>query len=164
MSDNPFSGMGKEDLSGSGSKIFFVPGKYSLLRIQSCRHEQASKFKKKEFFLVNIEVLESNVDDRPAGTVIEYMVMKTLKDGSPNPHYFKNIKKLLMAAFNTTDPADVDEELMALVIGEKQAAAGKYISAVATNVPLGKGGEFTNVDWKHEAPRATGKSLARAEA
>ncbi len=152
---NIWDDMEKEDLSGSGNKIFFVPGEYPLLKIKECRHVEQSRFKKKEFFLALIEVLESNVESRPKGTIIEYMVMATNKDGAPNTKFRANVKKLLMAAFNTTDPADVDKDLVDLVVDEKaQAAAGKYLSAVATNIDLDNGGKFTVLEWKHEEARA----------
>lgn len=147
---NPWEGIEDEDLSDDNSKVFFVPGEYGLLRIEKCEYVEKSKFKQKEFFKATLEVVKSSVPERPAGSRISWMVMRRNKDGKPNARYFANIKKLLMAAFNTDDPADIDADMMQLVTDEKrQVAAGKYVSATATNIDLDGGGKFTQLDWKH---------------
>jgi len=158
-----FDGIEDEKMDGSGSGIYFKPGKYPLLRIQQCKFKEAKKsYKGSDAFIALIEVIESNVPERGPGTIIDYVVKQKKKDGSPNTFYFKNIKKLLMAAFNTDDPADIDKKLIQLCCDAQQAASGKYVSAVATNIDLEGGGIFTGVDFKPESGSDKAASSASA--
>lgn len=139
--------LAKEDMSGSGNGVYFVPGNYPLLKVKECKFKEASEtYKNSDVFIALLEVVDSKVDARAPGTVIEYIVKKKKKDGSPNTFYFKNIKKLLMAVFEVTDPAEINKEVMDLVL-LKGAAVGKHVSAVATNITLENGNPFTSIDF-----------------
>lgn len=157
MAKNPFEGIEDEKMDGSGSGIYFIPGIYDVLKIKHVKFRSAEEtFKGVDTIIFAFEVVQSQVDTRPPGTVIDHVVKKKLKDGSPNPFYFKNIKKVLMAAFGTEDPADIDSDLLALVTDEKkQAAANKTLKAVATNVKTNKGSDFTSVDFTTVAEGGT---------
>jgi hypothetical protein len=115
----------EEDMSGSGNGIYFKPGAYPLLRVKECKFKDAAEtYKKSDVFIALLEVVESDVAEYKPGTIIEYVVKERKSDGEPNTFYFKNIKKFLMACFNTDDHTDIDAKVMNLVLGEKQKAAG----------------------------------------
>jgi len=162
MAKNPFEGIENEKMDGSGSGIYFIPGTYDELVIKHVKFRSAEEtFKGVDTVIFAFEVIKSQVATRPAGTVIDHVIKKKLKDGSPNPFYFKNIKKVLMPAFGTDDPADIDGDLLALVTDEKkQAAAGKRLKAIATNVTTNKGSDFTAVDFTAVTEGGTNSQVA----
>lgn len=152
-----------EDMSGSGNGIYFVPGKYPLLRVKEVKFREAAEtYKKSDVFIAILEVVESEVAERKPGTEIEYIIKERKADGKPNTFYFKNIKKFLMACFNTDDHTDIDAKVMNLVLGEKQKANGSLISAIATNIKIGEAQkDFTSVDFKWAGDHAKAKASAQ---
>jgi len=158
MTHNPFAGIKDVDPNGP-SGIYFEPGNYTA-RIQRCVYKAAAQtFKKVGAFIVEFEILASDNEDRPAGTVVSYV----LKENSP--FFLPNLKQLLMATFNTDDPSDIDDELVLTVSDPKlQAAAGKIVRAVATNTTTQKGGNFTKIMFKTEQSAKVQKTSALASA
>lgn len=146
----------EEDMSGSGNGIFFLPGKYPLLRVKEVKFKTAAEtYKKSDTMIFILEVLESEVPERKAGSEIEYIIKERKKDGKPNTFYWKNIKKILMACFDTDDHTDIDAKVMELVLGPKKKADGSLLSAVATNIKIGEAQtDFTQVEFKSAKDRA----------
>jgi hypothetical protein len=152
---NPFAGIKDADPNGPGG-VYLVPGQY-ILQVLRCTYKSAAQtFKKVGAFIVEFEVQSSSVAERPQGTVVSYV----LKENSP--YYFPNMKQLLMAVFNTDDPADIDDELVLTVTDPKlQAAQGKLVQAIATNTTTQKGSDFTKVFFKAEhQPKIKGSAAS----
>lgn len=145
-----------EDMTGSGNGIYFKPGTYPLLQLKEAKFKPAEDTYKKSDVVIFILEVMVDTEVYKKGTLIEYVVKERKSDGEPNTFYLKNIKKFLMACFDTDDHTEINEKVMNLTLGEKQKANGSFVSAIATNIKIGKqrDKDFTDVAFKYAGDRA----------
>lgn len=128
-----FSGI--ESASSSEGGVYLLPGAYRL-KVDAIK--TGTSRKKRDFFVAEFSILESNNPERPAGTKASWMVMLDLDTA------LGNIKDFL----ETLSGGDVDEEGVELAVSAANPFAGLEIKASAANVKTKKGTDFTKVQWE----------------
>ena len=142
--DNPFSQIEEvtqEEVNRQGGGVFFTGNGNYTVKIARAKDIPAAESKKEEHASIfEVDILESDNEKYPAGMKGVSIVLKDA--GKQKFFYWKEMKALLMAAFNTTDVTDIDAPLCALVFDEKkQAATGKVLRVQCrdkTNEETGK--------------------------
>jgi hypothetical protein len=103
--------------------------------------DKESAFKGNESFIVEGEVLESNVPACPAGYQFSWVTIDAWEG------YLNDVKGFICDALGGADPEQVDEDDLSAVIGEDQALANKQIRCVVKDKMTKKGGRFTQHLW-----------------
>lgn len=139
-----------EDAPMTAGGIYLLPGEYGL-KIREVKNGEAAS-QGWSFFLAEVEVVESTVDERPPGTVCEWMV--AFKNPQYEGTYLGNVKNFLWAAFNGFDPSVTPEQIngkvWALAVSTQQPLRDKFVRANAfekekKNTP---GENFTRITFQ----------------
>ena len=123
MSDTPMSAGG----------VYLLPGDYKL-KVREVKNGKAES-QGWDFFLAEMEVVESTNPDRPAGMVVEWMV--AFKNAQYAKTYVGNVKNFLWAVFNGFDPSvqpeAITDKVWALATSEGQPLRGKTVQCSAVD-------------------------------
>lgn len=158
--------MGKIDDAGmTQGGVYLLPGDYKL-KVREVKNGTASS-QGWDFFLAEVEVVESTNPDRPAGSICEWMV--AFKNPQYNDTYLGNVKNFLWAVFNGFDPSVTPDQITgkvwALAVSEAQPLRGKTVqaSAVEKEKKYAKGESFTRVTFQPwAAPAEQGEAQPAA--
>lgn len=127
---------GIEDASSSKVRRYLTPGKY-VLEIEKVT--DGTTRKGKDFFAVDLSVLESSSEDFAEGDSVSWFVTITGVDSAMG-----NIRSFLEAALCCDDvTGDTVEE----ALSEEQPLTGITLRAEALNVLTRAGNDFTAVNW-----------------
>lgn len=135
------------DITGSKMSeggIYVLPGVYRF-ELLACKHVNMRTGK--QAFVAELRVLESTNPQRMPGSTCSWMV--TL-DQEPA---LGNIKAFIMAAAPCKEE-QVSEDLVLLVIGEKNPLKGRIVRASAVNIKTKRGSDFTKVKWMEDSTDA----------
>lgn len=139
-----------DDASMTQGGVYLLPGEYKL-KVREVKNGTAQS-QGWDFFLAEVEVVESNNPDRPQGAVCEWMV--AFKNAQYQDTYLANVKNFLWAAFNGFDssvtPEQITSKVWALAVSENQPLRDKYVacSAVDKEKKYTKGEFFTRVTFQ----------------
>lgn len=168
-----FDAIGNAKVSGGG--VYLAPGVYPVLQIDTIKMIKTRK--NEEAFVAELDILESQVKERPAGTRASWMAM--LKhDAAPGnikailcaiiganpdaPEADKLVAVLKAYAPNLTpqqDPGRLFGQVASVLMDERtQPAHGYLIRCEAVNVKTRAGGDFTKCMWSE----VDGATQARA--
>jgi hypothetical protein len=135
--------------------IYVLPGIYRF-KVLACKHITTRT--RKEAFVVELEVLESNNTERIVGSLCSWMV--TL-DKEPA---LGNIKQFICTVAKCPEDA-VNEQAVLIIVDEKRNPfKGKTVRAVATNITTKAGRDFTKVKWLEDEVGAAGANAEAAGA
>lgn len=129
----------------SGNYFPAIAAEY-LCEISSCKLKQNRK--KKERFIVELEVLESNCSDVPVGMTMSWVVDTEDEDFAP-----RDLRGFALAAlgFKKSDPnaakADTDGAL-AMAVGEDQVFAETKVRVITKCHTTEVGGKFTRINFE----------------
>jgi len=120
---------------------YIDPGVYPLLYC-SCLKAFQSKRDGQSFFVAEFDILDSNVESRPAGTrmalVINYSKSPEVK--------LNNIKTFLMRLTDSEED-EVTSEAFKLCCSEKNPCRGRLIRLEAVNATTKNGAKFLQCSW-----------------
>lgn len=128
---------------------YFVAGTYKC-KIVAIREHTSRPPKKEPFYIIDAEILESDVESRPVGMVCSHMI-KVNQDMGPI-----NIKRFLLAS-NGLDPQNKDnndligaKETIASV--EQKTEEGRILGLQCYTTETQGGSEFTVHQWQQALP------------
>lgn len=130
-----FSGIEQARTSEGG--VYLTPGNYTL-EIQAVKTGRTRQ--NRNFFVVEFNIIESDVPDRKAGMNASWMTMLDFDAA------LGNIKKFVAVAAGV-EIADVDEPGVEAVVSESNPLKGTKIRCQAVNVKTQRGGDFTKVTF-----------------
>jgi len=119
----------------SESGVYPEPGVYPVLEIDSCRVIDSRKGDK--LFCAEFNILESRVEERPAGSSMSWMANLTKHDAAPG-----NVRKFLAAAAGVT-VENVDPEGSAAAVSSHNPLHGRLVRLEAMMTKTRAGGDFT---------------------
>jgi hypothetical protein len=138
---------------GSRGGLYLEPGNY-VVQVQRCKEETG--FKGDEFFITELEVIESNVEKLPPGSAPSYVV--NMKGKFPDLA-LGNCADFMRAGFasladqsgedrpSDIDDIELDDDMAEAVISEENLLAGVFLSVKAWHKDTRDGGVFTRVKW-----------------
>lgn len=115
--------------------IYPEPGVYPVLFLDACKMVESRKGDK--LFCAEFEILESNVDERPAGSRMSWMANLSKHDAAPG-----NVRAFLAAAAGIT-PDGVDAEGSRAAVSSANPLHGRVLRLEASNTKTRAGGDFT---------------------
>jgi hypothetical protein len=123
-----------------------TPGRY---RVKIDAVKIITNWNNEDFLVVEMEVLASNVHERPAGTKVSWA------QNMRGQMTLQNFKGFLMAAFGQGEN-EIDEEICNMVTDEEtQAAAGKEVEVEAVGILTKKEKKpFTKLVWSQATEQA----------
>lgn len=136
-SNDPFERIGGADPSNQG--VYPLPGVYPFLYVDSLKMIKSRKGD--DLFIAELEILESLVEARPAGTRMSWIV-NMRHDPSPG-----NVKAF-MVALTRIESDGIDADSMKLAVSEKNPCHGLLIRLEATATETKSGGPFTLCKWQ----------------
>lgn len=138
-----------KDASESAGGLYLQPGNY-LVEIKAVK-EQSSSVGSQVFYIVEMQILESDNDDLRPGMEPAWLVDMTMKYENLA---LGNVKNFLRAAYGTMALAEGEEPPTADDIGEDEAELsmtgileGVKVYAKAFNIVTKAGNDFTKVTW-----------------
>ncbi len=132
-----FNGVEKARSSLGG--VFPEPGVYPVLNVSAIKMVPSRKGD--ELFCVEMEIVESNVPERPVGTTMSWMA--NLKHDAA----LGNIKGFIAALMNTPEDGIGEDDCDKMVDAEKQYGRNRLIRLEATNVKTRAKTDFTKCFW-----------------
>lgn len=128
----------------AGSKVnsggvYVLPGVYPAVEVTAVKSMQSRK--NDALIIVEMDILASEVDGRPAGSAMSQVYNLTKHDAAPG-----NVKAFIAAAYGK-NPDEVTEEVFALVISEHQPLAGRLVRVDASLTKTKAGSDFTIVRY-----------------
>lgn len=136
---------GIEDAQVGQGGVYFLPGKY-LVKVLKCITLKSRK--REDLFIVECEVVESDVPERKPGSKASWIV--NFKQDAA----LGNIKGFIAAA-NGIDPGDesavneqVNLEICEYVVSDENPLAGTLVGLVAVNKKTRAGSDFTLHMWE----------------
>lgn len=138
VTENYFDGM-------SGAKVYkrlpnTQPGKY-LVEIDACK---ISDTRSGVFFIVEMDIVESDNPERAAGTKMSWMVKR--KDEFEET-FLSNVKDFIMGVTGLDENKITDETAMK-IIAPDQPLSGVRARLTAYQSTLKNGNEFTRTIWE----------------
>ena len=113
--------------------IIKEPGSFKFV-VNECRLKQSERDKNKVFFIAELEVTDSNIEDHPVGTTVSYA-----KDINRNDATVREVREFLMhvAGLDMKDWDDIDQDYVMEVTGVNQPYSGKTVGCVTENKLVG---------------------------
>lgn len=151
-----FGGIRSAKYSEGG--VYLQPGVYRL-RINRCK--QGKTRTGVPFFVAEFEVLESSVEEQPAGSAVSWMVQ--IKPDTPA---LGNIRSFCEVVGGFTFDAECkglseeeaqarEDAIVAEIVGEANVFAGTIVKASGSNIKTKQGRDFTKVVFMpDDAPAA----------
>jgi hypothetical protein len=130
---------GIEEKFSSQGGVYPEAGIYKLLNVSILK--QFKDRKADECFVAEFEILDSDVDDRPAGSTMSWMANLSKHDAA-----LGNVRGLL-AALTGSDESTIDEDACLEMVGEEQPGRNRLIKLEAINIITQKGNPFTKCKW-----------------
>jgi len=119
--------------------VYPVPGVYPALMADSLKMIQSRKGE--DLFVAELEILDSQVDDRPAGTRMSWIV-NYKHDSAPG-----NVKAFFCALMSTTED-QVTADALRYACGVQNPCQGRLVRLEASNTKTRAGGDFTLCNWQ----------------
>lgn len=136
---------GIEDAQVGQGGVYFLPGKY-LVKVLKCITLKSRK--REDLFIVECEILESDVPERKPGTKASWIV--NFKQDAA----LGNIKGFIAAA-NGIDPGNesavneqVNMDICEYVVSDENPLAGTPVGLVCVNKKTRAGSDFTLHMWE----------------
>jgi len=133
---NPFERTAAAD--PNQSSVYPVPGIYPVLMIDALKMIESRN--NEDLFIAELEILDSQVEDRPAGTRMSWIV-NFKHDSAPG-----NVKAFFCNAFGIPEE-EVTAESMQYCCSAKNPARGRLVRLEATNVKTKRNTDFTKCKW-----------------
>ena len=152
--NDPFNAIDGADATGQRNP-YLLRGQY-LLRIVQCKSFESRQ--RKLFYLVELDVVQSDNHDRPEGMRVSWMTNLGLDMGPIN------VKRFLGAAMGM-DPSDpkvnqeINSDVARMSVDDTQPLHGTLIYAQCSDITTKAGTPFLDVRW---APVAQGDAVAAA--
>ncbi len=122
-----------------GTGNFIREGRY---RFKIIRVKKGANRKKRKFFVVEVEILESTNPERPVGTDTSWMVMND-QDG-----FLENVKGFAMASLGIDDPKQITAGICEGIVSASNPLCGEIVRASAVDVDMTtKTGVYTRIRW-----------------
>lgn len=139
---------GFKDVQPRGSRGAFLQPKSMeeagiyVVKVNRCALLDATEsWKKRETFIVEMEVVESTVPACPPGYAASWVTHEQ------SYYYQEDVKEFICSTFHAK-PDDVDEsDVRAVVDPEQQAAAGRLVRVLVKNITTKAGGDFSKHLW-----------------
>lgn len=133
----PFDAVGSSTPNEGG--VYPVPGVYPVLFCDVLKMTQSRK--REDLFIAEFDILESQVEERRAGTRMSWVV-NFKHDAAPG-----NVK-LFLAALLDIPPGEVDAEGAKYACSAENPCHGRLIRLEATNTITKAGNDFTLCKWR----------------
>lgn len=132
-----FAGVGSASYNEGG--IFVQPGNY-LVEVGEAKTGKTRKGR--DFFVVQLKVLESDSPERPKGVTMSWMLMFDLDATMGNIKHFISVCEAV-ASKSPINLNAVDEASCEMVVSAEQPYEGEILALEAVNVKTQAGGVFT---------------------
>ncbi len=135
----------KEKDAGGLRQPYFLPGNY-VVRVSQVITKMGRG--NKPLFIVEAEILESDVPERAAGSSASYII------NLQNDMGLVNVKRFVAAtqniALNDKEAMDeIDEQACEFIVGPDQPCAGQVLEVNCYLVDTKAGGKYTVHDWSY---------------
>jgi hypothetical protein len=115
--------------------VYPVAGVYPVLYLDACKMVESRKGDK--LFCAEFDIVESNVEERPAGSRMSWMANLTKHDAAPG-----NVRAFLAAAVGIP-VENVDAEGSRQAVGPANPLHGRLMRLDASDTKTRAGGDFT---------------------
>lgn len=125
--------------ASKGGGVYIIPGRYTA-KIVSCKKDKG-QVDMVEYFLVELDVTESNNPAQPVGTRVSWMMKESWLPAASNIASF--------IAVASQEPVEtIDEAGLLHIVSAENPLAGTLITYSASNIlTKGKQSDFTKVTW-----------------
>lgn len=120
--------------------VYALEGVYPVVQIAGMKFIETRK--RKDLYICDIDVLESKVQGREAGTSFAFTANFTDHDAAPG-----NVKKLLAACVGCDHEELTDENIEEAIDEEEQALTGRLVRLETKLVTTKGGGDFMLHLW-----------------
>jgi hypothetical protein len=134
---DPFSRVGDSD--GKMGGVYPLPGVYPMLYLDVIKMIKSRK--NDDVFIAEFDIVQSDVQERPAGSRMAWAV-NFRHDASPG-----NVKSFLASLMNV-DVKEVDADSCRLACSDKNPCHGRLIRLEATQTKTKTGNDFTLCNWR----------------
>lgn len=134
---DPFGAVG--DAQHTEKTPLPVPGVYPVLYCQQLKMKYSEE-KRDWFFIAEFDVIESDVESRPKGTAMSWVVGMRHKPSAGNVRAF-------LAALNGIPIEEVDGEGTRACCGEQNPCNGRLVRLEASQIETRAGNPFTKCRW-----------------
>lgn len=130
--------------------VYPVAGVYPIVQVNACKLITGRSGDR--FFCAELDILESNVKERPAGSTMSWLPNFRHESAPANV-------KTFLAVVNGIPETEVDPEGVAFAVSEKNPCHGRLVRLEAsTIITKNKGLEFTLCKWVPLPPEVQAKA------
>jgi len=119
--------------------VYPVPGVYPVLMVDSLKMIQSRKGE--DLFVAELEILDSQVEERPAGTRMSWLV-NFKHDSAPG-----NVKAFFCALMGAAE-SDVTADALRYSCGPQNPCRGRLVRLEASVTQTRAGNDFTLCNWQ----------------
>lgn len=134
---DPYQRVGDSD--GRTGGVYPNPGVYPVLYVDAIKMIKSRK--NEDVFIAEFDILQSDVEERPAGSRMAWAV-NFRHDASPG-----NVKTFLAAVMNV-DITEVDADGCRLACSDQNPCHGRLLRLEATATKTKGGNDFTLCNWR----------------
>jgi len=131
------------EAEGDRNSSYLLPGIYPVLQVNVLKMITARAGH--DSFVAEFDILDSEVEERPAGTSASWVV--AFKPGDREKLAANNVRSFLAALMGAT-LEEVDAKAAAFASSAANPCHGRLVHASAVNKLTKAGGDFTAINWR----------------